>query len=510
MPDFAFVVSNGTAQRPSAAIRSHAVKSGLQRKGHTNDASGPKASQLTVRQKDSLKGRFKLSDGTGKPKKTTKAGVKGQSSQSRNDGLVRTRVTTTSDSVVLSESAMPGSGYGSSSLPGAQLQLVKSPSQGSSDPFNTFPVPLTNDVEKLAKFFVSRFNLPVPIAPIQKQWWDYALSNSLVMHSTLGLAAATWSMLVPSAKRIVHEGYRQKGLALRGVQEGIGKGNNAIPLVATIANLANTEGIEGNFAAARVHLQGLDLLVRSWLGGYKKIKSNINVARAVNWSDIQAANGLGVRPLIPTIMPLESVLLPLSVLAAAEEPSLSHLTVFEKTPDDATMRFSFSLVRQGQYSLESQDVPRHDFRILLNAVDHFLADALGGDTLSDLERILLTTAHVAYYVIVRGVPPVGLLPRIMVRRLRQQLNAGICILSSRPEFQHALIWCLVIGSAAAYETAEDWGTFSKDLSTVIKAANVQGPLELEAISKRFIWHQKFPGIFLDNHGPSLFYSALNN
>ncbi|KAH7163286.1 hypothetical protein B0J13DRAFT_33969 [Dactylonectria estremocensis] len=510
MPDFAFVVSDGTAQRPSAAVRSHAVKSGLQRKSQTGDASGPKASQLTVRQKDSLKGRFKLSDMTSKPKKTTKAGAKEQSSKSKNVGFVRTKATMARDSVALSESVMLSAGYDSSSLPSAQLQLVKSPSQGSSDPFNTFPVPLTNDIEKLAKFFVSRFNLPVPIAAIQKQWWDYALSDSLVMHSTLGLAAATWSMLVPSAKRIVHEGYRQKGLALRGVQEGIDKGNNAISLVATIASLANIEGVEGNFTAARVHLQGLDLLVRSWVGGYDNIKSNINVARTVNWSDIQAANGLGVRPLVATIMPLESVSLPLSVLTAAEEPSLSHLNAFEKTPDDATMRFCFSLVRQGQYSLESQDVPRYDFRIIINAVDHFLADALGGDTLLDLGRMLLTAAQVAYYAIVRGVPPTGLLPRIMVRRLRQQLDAGIRIFGSRPEHQHGLIWCLVIGSAAAYETAEDWDTFSKDLSTAIKAANIRGPLELGTIAKRFIWHQKFPGIFLENHGPSLFYSASNS
>lgn len=81
----------------------------------------------------------------------------------------------------------------------------------------------------------------MPIAAIQKQWWDYALSDALVMHSTLGLAAATWSTLVPSTKRIAQEGYRQKGLALQGVQERLGKGNTAMALVAVIANLANTE-----------------------------------------------------------------------------------------------------------------------------------------------------------------------------------------------------------------------------------------------------------------------------
>ncbi|KAF7542505.1 hypothetical protein G7Z17_g11513 [Cylindrodendrum hubeiense] len=324
------------------------------------------------------------------------------------------------------------------------------------------------------------------------------------MHSTLSLAAATWSILVPSAKRIVHEGYRQKGLALRGVQEGLSKGNNVMALVGVIANLANTEGVEGNFAVARLHLQGLDMFVKAWAGGYNEIRSNVNVARAMNWSDIQAANGLGMRPLLPIVMPLDLVLLPLNVLTAAEQPSLSHLKVFERNSDDATVRFCFSLVRQGQYALESDEVPPHDFRIMINAVDHFLADAIGGDTLSDLGRILVTAAHVAYYAIVRGVPPPGLLPRIIVRRLRKQLDAKIHILSSRPEFQHGLIWCLVIGSAAAYETGENWDVFSTELSRTLQAANINGPFELAAILRHFIWHQKFPGVFLDAYGSSLF------
>ncbi|KAH6997797.1 hypothetical protein BKA56DRAFT_607389 [Ilyonectria sp. MPI-CAGE-AT-0026] len=501
MPEFEFVVSDRATQRPSAAVRSHAVKSGLERKNRAEVASGSRDSQLTIRQKDSLKGRFKLTDATFKPRKTAKVGVKSAD-------IATSQAPRAKDGVISRDGMVLDARYVDPSLSSAQMQLVKSPSQGRSDPFGTFPVPLTGDVEKLAKFFVSRFNLPVPIAAIQKQWWDYALSDALVMHSTLGLAAATWSTLVPSTKRIAQEGYRQKGLALQGVQERLGKGNTAMALVAVIANLANTEGVEGNFAVARVHLQGLDLLVRAWAGGYDEIKSNVNVARTVNWSDIQAANGLGLRPLLPLVMPLESVLLPLNVLTAAEQPSLSHLKAFERNSDDATVRFCFSLVRQGQYSLASDEVPPYDFRIIINAFDHFLADALGGNTLSDLGRVIVTAAQAAYYAIVRGVPPTALLPRIIVRRLRKQLDIAIPMFASRSEFQHGLLWCLVVGSAAAYETGEDWDTFSKDLSATLTAGNIEGPREFEAIMKRFVWHQKFPGNFMDNHAPSLFPRSL--
>jgi hypothetical protein len=62
------------------------------------------------------------------------------------------------------------------------------------------------------------------------------------MHSTLGLAAAMWSSAQPNSPFIVvKEGYRQKGLAIQGVQERLNQGDNSIALVGAIANLANME-----------------------------------------------------------------------------------------------------------------------------------------------------------------------------------------------------------------------------------------------------------------------------
>ncbi|KPM45515.1 hypothetical protein AK830_g1043 [Neonectria ditissima] len=504
MPEFEFVVSDGTVKRPSAALRSHAVKSGLHRKSQAKVASGPRDSQLTVRQKDSLKGRFKLSGGASNPKRNVKAVVEERSSQSKSHGPVTMQPEMADDSVMLRGDAGLDTRHDQHLPPSTQPQVVRTPSQGRGDPFGTFLVPLTSDAEKLVKFFISRFELPVPIASIQRQWWDYALSDPLVMHATLGLAAATWSTLVYIPKQLVYEGYKQKGMALREVQERLTTGSHSLALVGAIANLASTEGCEAAFATARVHLMGLDLLVKTWAGGYDALKSNINVARVVNWADIQAANGLGVRPLIPMIFSLNSITLPTSVIAAAEEPSLSHLKIFEKDSGSSTIESCFSLVRQGQYSVRNDEVPRHDFGILINAVDHFLADILGGDNISGLGRILLTAAHIAYYTIVRGVPPIALLPRIIARRLRKQLDTAIPIISSCPEFQHGLIWCLLIGSAVAYETGEDWDVFSTDLCAAVQSGKIQGPLELEEIARRFVWHQQFPGAFLGKYCSTLF------
>jgi hypothetical protein len=63
MTNFEFVVSNGAPTRATAAVRSHAVKSGLQRKQSPKEGcTEGKESQLTIRQKSTLTGRFRVTE----------------------------------------------------------------------------------------------------------------------------------------------------------------------------------------------------------------------------------------------------------------------------------------------------------------------------------------------------------------------------------------------------------------------------------------------------------------
>jgi hypothetical protein len=233
------------------------------------------------------------------------------------------------------------------------------------------------------------------------------------------------------------------------------------------------------------------------------------MSNGTNRSDIQAANGLGLKPLLPIIMPLDSIVLPLSVLTAAERPNVLHLKGFERNDDDATVRFSFSLVRQATFASRHAEVSGDDFRILINATDHFLASTAAGDDVSDLGRIFVTAAHVVYYAVVREVPLKALVPRHIVRRLRTQLDAYLDVLRKDPTFQLGLIWVLLIGSAATYETGEDFEFFSSNLLMMLLCVNVHNPVELETIARRFILNEKFPGAFLRQYGSSFFAPTLN-
>lgn len=133
---------------------------------------------------------------------------------------------------------------------------------------------------------------------VHRQWWGYAISEPLVMHTTLGVAAATWAMYVRKPSSMINEGVKQKSKALRCIQERLGNHDDSNALVGAIANLATMEvcdyrstnnleltvcqGIEGAYAVARVHLRGLSLLIKK-RGGYKAFKADILIARAVNW-----------------------------------------------------------------------------------------------------------------------------------------------------------------------------------------------------------------------------------
>ncbi|KAI5466814.1 hypothetical protein BGZ63DRAFT_8647 [Mariannaea sp. PMI_226] len=351
---------------------------------------------------------------------------------------------------------------------------------------------------------VSRFELPVPIATIQKQWWEYAQTDTLLMHSTLSVSAAMWGATARLPPIIVKEGWRQKGLALRGVQEKLDQGDGSMTLVGTIGNLANLEGVEGNFQVARLHLQGLDRIVRKWPDGYKAIQSNVNVARTINWADIQAATGLGMKPLLPLVFSLDSVVLPLSILTAAEQPSLHHLEEFERSCNNTAVRFCFSLTRQSVIAARHKEVAGDDFRILMNSADHFISTTLGGDSLTELGRALVTAASVSYYALVRQVPLRALLPRILVRRLHKQLDLSMDEFRSNPTYHPGLIWALLVGAAASYETREGFDFFSSNLLMMLIIGNIHKRADLEALAKRFIFHDNFPGSFFRQYGTSLF------
>lgn len=76
---------------------------------------------------------------------------------------------------------------------------------------------------------------------IGKPWWAFAKSDAIVLHTTLGVAAVAWALLLPNPTVAISEGNRQKGLAIRGLQERLRSGDDSDATLGAIANLANME-----------------------------------------------------------------------------------------------------------------------------------------------------------------------------------------------------------------------------------------------------------------------------
>lgn len=138
MAHFEFVVTSGTpSQRATTKTRSHAVKSGLQRKCKDKEANSSKDSQLVIRQATSLKSRFRVSvnpSNTPTSKTTNKKSTENTCSTEATKGSARN-----SQRERRTQSSQ-------------HLGLYKSPSQARLDPFDVFPIDQPHGVDNLIKF----------------------------------------------------------------------------------------------------------------------------------------------------------------------------------------------------------------------------------------------------------------------------------------------------------------------------------------------------------------------
>lgn len=95
----------------------------------------------------------------------------------------------------------------------------------------------------LPKTVLTRFNLNVSTVDVQRPWFNFALDNNLVMHTTLALAAAYWTSCTPVPDALIQrEGFLQKGAAMEGIKEALtGKTEISNAIVGAVANLVNVE-----------------------------------------------------------------------------------------------------------------------------------------------------------------------------------------------------------------------------------------------------------------------------
>lgn len=149
MARFEFVVSSGAPKRASSAARSHAVKNGLQRKSNAEEPKSSEDSQLIIRQKSSLKGRFRISVPA---HKATTPSRKRDVEQHTSATLERGHDAAATDAKDTSKKSLVQDRASYDWDPIGSTSMVIAPSQSRGDPFNSLPIDQTIGVDKLLHF----------------------------------------------------------------------------------------------------------------------------------------------------------------------------------------------------------------------------------------------------------------------------------------------------------------------------------------------------------------------
>ncbi|KAJ0160998.1 hypothetical protein CTA2_6959 [Colletotrichum tanaceti] len=476
----------GTFQPVTKSVRSHAIRTAIQRGGSQLGASTALVSQGTMRDKAHLKGRFRLG---GTAPKTRK--VRNQSRKNTADPL--------SPDIfeLLSEVSPP-----------PWIQRLGS---DSADPFNTLPIPSSPSVDALVKYFTTRFNLNATTTDTQRPWFPYAMQSALIMRATLALAAEFLTATMPSPDpELQREGYQQKGEAMRIVRarlesrESAQRANDDLSVLAGVAMLGSVEAFQGRFSAANVHLTGLHAMITA-RGGPDTIRHDYILCRSINWIDIQVASGLGRVPKFPMFHTLDQVRLPPSVVSRAGSAALRHhldRLAGHSPGESAEPRRIFTVLRQAVWC-GAAGVAADEVRIVMNTADSTMLHFLYAErrrAASPVQKrflVLVWAAQVFLYAALREIPTTGHMVRILVARMRAALDEADAIALIWVPHDGALLWVLFVGVVGSAAGSQDRAWFLGRLRRVLERARDALPPgrrrreDLQRLLAGFLWRDKY-------------------
>ncbi|KAH8894730.1 hypothetical protein GQ53DRAFT_839682 [Thozetella sp. PMI_491] len=489
MPEYEFFVSSRVPGPADAAVRSHAIRTALKLRsrsakelsGHST-YPGPETSRQIEQAKGKLKGRFRLNSVGELPRKgrkgttTTDVGV----FAGVGDG---TNVADPSHRPKLQEHAVQVERFGNNAV----------------DPFAALPAQNNTRIDTLVKYFLTRFNLNINTVDKERTWFSWAAADPLIMRATLSLAAAFWAAGAPNISPALQwEGLRQRTEAIREVNSQLAA-QPAISdtLIATVATLCNAAAVEGNFHEAHMHIKAVERLV-GLRGGALAFRDNFWVARAVTWTDIQTASGIGRRALFPLIDNLEGVHLADSLAYEACHPSLSHLGSIDTSA--GSLQRIFLLLRQALLCKTYYTSAASKVRTVLNAAEIEILNHLH-DHAAALEpkrfKIVLSATHVFLYVAMRQFPYSSPMVKVLLNRLKNALRITESDHGTWQEGDPALLWALFVGAAASHDATDEMGEwFSLRFRVMTSTLGVDYPQQIVDYIEKFIWDEGFGRPFL--------------
>lgn len=146
MPKYEFVIQNDISSRPSAALRSHAVKNGLRRKTLDSEENESRDSEHAKQQQHNLRSRFRVSG-------TVKRKNRNRHASQHITPLTTPSVHTTNTQICSVKDARGSRKVAEYIVTFTPTSvLIKAPSQTAVDPFGTIYLKRTRDMNNLIKY----------------------------------------------------------------------------------------------------------------------------------------------------------------------------------------------------------------------------------------------------------------------------------------------------------------------------------------------------------------------
>ncbi|KAK1246316.1 hypothetical protein MKX08_000118 [Trichoderma sp. CBMAI-0020] len=470
----------------SRRIRSQAMRNYVWRQNHpttTDEMAAAAAVPLKVKSQQKYEGKFRIGSRPRKTKKAAKA------------KLAILGSTTTSQSEQDQESVRKALlryskwSIRQSLMPDKNLLMRKG---ANSDPFNAFSFPMGPESEQFIFYYQKHYAVNCIALNLSPDCWYFVREELALFHAVLYLVSLDYNMkygLIDSPGSLFHgrEAFRLINEAIK---------DNAIrdTLIAAVSLVITRENLAGKFEMAKIHMQGLQLMVHQ-RGGIQNVESiHRNV---ITWADLCYSNIWDCKPSFP-LLPLKLTGPEAELPTGMKSMTLSPARTFGSgslinSIFRSLRRLSIAFCPEYDARLDGSSMSNQIYSVEydLLTLQNINLEALNASKYLSSSSVLMNIAAYIYlYLILRELPVRSKLFHTLFQRLRDSLEMQDTEWWNLvPERQRWLLWVVFMGYGAASEWDEKW-LFVEKMEPLGAALMLGTKEELRSAFQGVIWHDR--------------------
>ncbi|KAL7920308.1 hypothetical protein ACQKWADRAFT_299085 [Trichoderma austrokoningii] len=470
----------------SRRIRSQAMRNYVWRQNHpttTDEMAAAAAIPLKVKSQQKYESKFRVGSRPRKTRKSTKAKVAILEST--------TNLESEQDQGSVEMTLLFYSKWSirQSLMPDKNLLMRKG---ANSDPFNSFSFPMGPESEQFIFYYQKHYAVNCIALNLSPDCWYFVREELALFHAVLYLVSLDYNMkygLIDSPGSLFHgrEAFRLINEAIK---------DNAIrdTLIAAVSLVITRENLAGKFDLAKIHMQGLQLMVHQ-RGGIQNVASiHRNV---VTWADLCYSNIWDCKPSFP-LLPLKLTGTETELPTGMKSMTLSPARTFGSgsliNPIFRSLRrLSIAFCPEYDARLDGTSMSNQIYSVEydLLTLQNINFEALSpSEYLSSGSVLMNIAAYIYLYLILRELPVKAKLFHTLFQRLRDSLETQDGEWwNLTPERQRWLLWAVVMGYGAASEWDEKW-LFVERMEQLNAALMLETKEELRSAFQGVIWHDR--------------------